>query len=55
MILKGFPGSTRSEAEKIIPDKSDDEQLNRNAGLTPEGDQPESSGPRITSSNQKPN
>ena len=27
----------RSEAEKIIPDEPEDEQLNRNAGLTPEG------------------
>ena len=52
MILKGFPGSTRSEAEKIIPDEPEDEQLNRNAGLTPEGDQAPVAGPRISNSNK---
>jgi hypothetical protein len=52
MILKGFPGSTRSEAEKIIPEEPEEEQLNRNAGLTPEGAHaPVVAGPKTTSSN----
>ena len=46
----------RSEAELIIPDEPEEEQLNRNAGLTPEGKHaPVVAGPKTASSNGSKN
>ncbi len=48
------PGNelSRQDAEKLIPEEPEEEDLNRAAGLTPEGKHAPVAGPKITNSNK---